>query len=46
MAAQIKYPIGVQEFEKLRNQNYMYIDKTSIVRQMVESGNCIFFLSW
>lgn len=42
MAAQIKYPIGVQEFEKLRNQNYMYIDKTSIVRQMVESGNCIF----
>lgn len=23
-----KYPIGIQDFEKIRNEGYLYIDKT------------------
>ena len=25
------YPIGIQTFEKIRNGNYLYIDKTEII---------------
>ena len=29
------YPIGIQSFEKLRKENYLYIDKTSFVYELV-----------
>lgn len=38
----MKYPIGVQSFEKLRTTGYAYVDKTAFVRQLVEEGNCYF----
>ena len=37
-------PIGIQNFEKLRNENLMYVDKTAILHHLVKSG-CYFFLS-
>ena len=29
------YPIGIQNFEKIRNDGYFYIDKTALMYQMV-----------
>ena len=30
--------IGIQDFEKIRNGNYFYIDKTSFIKEWWESG--------
>ena len=38
----MKYPIGVQDFEKLRTGGYVYIDKTHHVYELVTQGNCYF----
>ena len=39
-----KYPIGIQNFEKLRKEGYAYVDKTSLIYNLVDSGN-YYFLS-
>ena len=33
-----KLPIGIQSFEKLRTQGYLYVDKTAIVYDMVSTS--------
>lgn len=38
------YPIGIQNFEKIRNDGYLYIDKTALMYQMVKTGS-YYFLS-
>ncbi len=37
-------PIGVQDFEKLRKGNYLYVDKTALIYQLVSTGS-YYFLS-
>ena len=44
MATKRKYPVGVQSFEKLRNEGYLYIDKTPFIYKMITEG-CPYFLS-
>lgn len=44
MSANMKLPVGIQEFEKLRNDGYVYIDKTALIWKMVDEG-CYYFLS-
>jgi hypothetical protein len=39
-----KLPVGVQDFEKLRTENYLYVDKTQLLYQMITQGN-VYFLS-
>jgi len=39
-----KYPIGIQDFEKLRKEGYCYIDKTSYVYDLDQKGS-YYFLS-
>jgi len=39
-----KYPIGIQSFKSLRQDGYVYIDKTSFVKQLVDTGK-FYFLS-
>ena len=39
-----KYPIGIQNFEKLRIGGYTYVDKTALVYKLVDSGS-YYFLS-
>jgi len=40
----MKYlPIGIQTFEKIRNSNYYYVDKTMFVKKLEEGG--YYFLS-
>ena len=40
----MKYPIGIQNFEKIRREDYVYLDKTNLIYDLVENGN-IYFLS-
>ena len=40
----IKYPIGIQSFEKLREDGYVYVDKTDLIYNLVHGGT-IYFLS-
>jgi hypothetical protein len=44
MEALKNMPIGVQDFEKLRNGDYLYVDKTELVYQLVSTGS-YYFLS-
>ena len=38
------YPIGIQNFESLRNDGYLYVDKTRLIYQLVKTGR-YYFLS-
>ena len=40
----MKYPIGIQDFEKIRNDGYVYIDKTDLIYDLVHNGH-IYILS-
>ena len=42
--SQTIYPIGIQNFEKIRKDGYLYIDKTALVYQLVTTGQ-YYFLS-
>lgn len=33
------YPIGIQNFEKIRKDGYFYIDKTAWVYQLAKTGS-------
>ena len=38
------YPIGIQNFEKIRKEGYVYVDKTALMYKLVKSGS-YYFLS-
>lgn len=40
----MKYPIGIQTFSQIREDGYVYVDKTDLVYQLVTGGK-IYFLS-
>ena len=38
----MKYPIGIQQFEKLREEDWFYVDKTLHIYNLVQGGTCYF----
>ena len=40
----MKYPVGIQSFEKIRRDGYVYVDKTALIYQLVTQGS-YYFLS-
>ena len=40
----MKYPIGIQTFEQIREDGFVYVDKTALVYDLVTKGK-IYFLS-
>ena len=40
----MQYPIGIQSFDQIRNDGYVYVDKTALIYQLVTTGK-IYFLS-
>jgi hypothetical protein len=44
MEALKNLPIGVQDFEKLRKGDYLYVDKTALIYELVSTGS-YYFLS-
>ncbi len=41
---EMKYPIGIQSFTDIRTNDYVYVDKTALVYQLVNTGK-YYFLS-
>ena len=39
----MKYPIGIQDFEKIRQDGFVYVDKTALLYDLVTNGT-IYFL--
>jgi len=39
-----KYPVGIQSFKEIREDKYIYVDKTKLIHTLIESGK-YFFLS-
>lgn len=37
-----KLPIGIQSFEKLRSEGFLYVDKSALVYQLAKAGNPCF----
>ena len=40
-----KLPIGIQTFQRIREENYLYIDKTKEALELIQSGTKFYFLS-
>ena len=40
----MKYPIGIQSFSQIREDGYVYVDKTALIYDLVTTGK-IYFLS-
>ena len=40
----MKYPIGIQTFEQIREDGYVYVDKTDLIYSLTHTGK-IYFLS-
>ena len=40
----MKYPIGMQSFDQIIEEGYVYVDKTDLVYSLVQEGK-IYFLS-
>lgn len=43
-SATMKYPIGIQSFEQIIQDGYVYVDKTAMIHELVSKGK-IYFLS-
>src|SRR6267154_2212893 len=39
-----KLPVGIQDFETIRTENYVYVDKTQLIYQMITRGQ-VYFLA-
>lgn len=44
MAENVKYPIGDQDFRKIRRNGFLYVDKTEYIHRLVNE-NTYYFLS-
>ena len=40
----MRFPIGIQNFRTLREDDYLYIDKTELIYKLVDTGR-YYFLS-
>ena len=36
--AQLKLPIGIENFKKISTEGYYYVDKTDVIRQILDDG--------
>ena len=36
MVATLKLPVGIEDFKKIRRQGFYYIDKTSLIEQLLD----------
>jgi hypothetical protein len=43
METKLKLPLGIQTFEKIREDNYIYVDKTRFLVSLINNGTVYFF---
>lgn len=34
----MKYPLGIQTFSEIREEHYLYLDKTALIHDLISSG--------
>lgn len=39
MEMRIKLPVGIESFEEIRKYGYYYVDKTLLIKQVLEDGS-------
>jgi hypothetical protein len=39
---EIKYPVGLQDFENIRKGNFLYVDKTDLIYKLVSTSTYVF----
>lgn len=39
-----RLPVGIQSFQKIRKEGYLYVDKTDIIWDMVNNGDQFVYL--
>lgn len=44
MEKRVKYPVGIQSFSEIRESGYVYVDKTELIFDLIDSGK-YYFLS-
>ncbi|MDE7109213.1 MAG: ATP-binding protein, partial [Muribaculaceae bacterium] len=44
MPKTIKYPVGIQTFSKIREENLFYIDKTIFIKEIINSSDYVFLI--
>ena len=37
MCKKVKLPIGIENFEKLRTEGFYYVDKTGLIKELLEN---------
>lgn len=42
MAQIVKYPVGLQSFESLREDGFLYVDKTALIHRLVNTSKYVF----
>ncbi|MBQ7166020.1 MAG: AAA family ATPase, partial [Treponema sp.] len=42
MANMRKMPVGIQDFETIRTEGYVYVDKTALIYELVQTGKPYF----
>ncbi|MDE5887022.1 MAG: ATP-binding protein [Muribaculaceae bacterium] len=45
MEENVKYPIGEQDFKKIREEGFLYVDKTRFIETVLRSGSRYYFLA-
>ncbi len=38
MKTTLKLPVGIENFEEIRNEGFYYVDKTALIRELLEDG--------
>jgi hypothetical protein len=38
----LKYPLGIQTFSEIREEGYIYLDKTALIYQLINTGKAYF----
>mgnify|MGYP002512321986 CR=1 FL=1 len=38
MKDKVKLPIGIENFEKIRTEGFYYVDKTGLIRELLDSN--------
>ncbi|MDE6423496.1 MAG: AAA family ATPase, partial [Muribaculaceae bacterium] len=42
MTKRIKYPVGIQTFQEIREEGYLYVDKTALIYELQEENKYVF----
>lgn len=38
MASPLKLPVGIENFEKIRREGFYYVDKTGLIKELLDTG--------